>query len=216
MSNGDQRLAAFYRELALVFEEESEITKDSEVSVEDKLRTLAEKRRARYINILLVFADLVIPENGAWAEEIAELASALGDLDDGRVHDFLTPKDFLGRAPEQSNVWRLRARVCLALQAFVECGTPREDAAEHIEESYPSLKPLLDKKSRRLRQAIMAWDYAFRNGQVKSQEAMRSYTAGANSLKQFRLEHTDEEVRRKAEALLHQAATEAIRINPRF
>jgi hypothetical protein len=111
-----------------------------------------------------------------------ELASALGNLNEGIVRPLLKRSPLHGRPPDPSNVWRARARVAVALYAFMRSGLSQGNAAGKIARDHPGLHRLAGKKAGNFATTIIDWRQEFGAKRVDDFEAAELFAEGIRSI----------------------------------
>jgi hypothetical protein len=147
-----------------------------------------ENERARFAEVLMVVASFFRTLNVGFADMFFELALAIGDLNAGIVPDLLARShvkgERVGRRFDSSQLWYVRARVALALHAYLLLEGRSADAtakhrpnlkrtAQKIATKYPELRNLAGKKARgNLATTIINWRNEFRR---KEKELSKPY-----------------------------------------
>lgn len=124
--------------------------------------------RAAYALALLALADF-LKANGAGGPVLpwlAELGSALTDLDDGIVRPLLATKKRKGLP---SNEWRRRTLICLGMRALAERGMDRRDAAASAKRASKVARKLS------VRDLVTLYDQFQKKGGIKNREAAAMY-----------------------------------------
>jgi len=144
-----------------------------------------------------------------FANQFAELAQALRDVDDGIRATILTPT-FANRA-DQSVVWIARAHVALAVETLRRCGVSRKSAAKWAAKKYPGLKKLITEsgayleRSKSLEKAIISWCEDFSSHKIRNEAAARVYSVGLDKLKAWASNRNSDQMEGEADRLLQEA-----------
>jgi len=147
----------------------------------------ADTEQERYILALMGVADFLgaIGARELYGGRFAKLATAISDLESGRVVPVLSPQPFgKGRPPDGSETWTRRAFVALAVEALLLSGSKRVDAAREIVRRFPAVANLARAKSpSKSRDAVLSWYESFRHGEVKNRNAVAAYRHSLDRLK---------------------------------
>jgi hypothetical protein len=167
-----------------------------------EFRTIENKRELLAAMLVVVgqfvadTTDLRITDDQHIAGEYFELSSAIENLNRGIVGPLLrrsipstrkAPTSKKWRRPgDPSYIWRARARVALALIAYMRSGLRQDEAAEKIAREHRSLRRLVGKKTRgKLAATIIHWRKEFgakrrkeSGGRVQDYEATEAFKEG--------------------------------------
>jgi len=131
--------------------------------------------RDRYIFALTAIAEYLLrcgrEDLALW---IAELGSAMSDLDTGIVRPCFEPTQIDSRPSDSSDKWRGRATIAVAVDLLILSGLTRTAAADKIEKEFPELVALVGSK-KRLGASALSWRDEFRKRRVSNVQAVRSY-----------------------------------------
>jgi hypothetical protein len=131
--------------------------------------------RDRYIFALTAIAEFLrkvgTEDLAFW---IAELGSALSDLNSGVVRSFLKCPPTHNRSPDASDKWRARAMVAVGVDLLLLAELTREEATKKIEKDFSELKALVN-VNRRLGKSALSWSDEFAKNRIKNMEAKRVY-----------------------------------------
>jgi hypothetical protein len=94
-------------------------------------------RRKRLAAGLIAVRELVGLFDGEMARDLADLSSALTDLDRGSVHPMLKPVKKSRGAPYDSDKWRAYTYLALAMHAWMRCRMSQEEAAKRVARRSP-------------------------------------------------------------------------------
>lgn len=176
--------------------------------------------RNRYIEGLMYFSYF-LKMTGAGkdvAQRIAELASALSDLNGGTTHPLLQAEVF-NRPVDRSDLWGCRASVAIALEYILASGVSLTMACDNIAKHFPGLSMLCrpDKVGRPLNLAssIKSWRRGLTNRSIKSETALASFhEVGMASLDQLKAHLSKDELASGAARLLASAEVRARSLLP--
>ena len=106
-------------------------------------RNSPEEERLRYIFALTKISQFLkkVLSSKISSKRIYELAVALEDLDHGRVDPLLNPSS-PSTSASPTRIWCERARVAVALHAYINAGLNRQQAAKKLASKFPELGKL--------------------------------------------------------------------------
>jgi hypothetical protein len=164
-----EAFAEFYNDVAKAFGQEPEYS-----------RTPFNERE-RYSAALTAVAGYFgkLGEQGI-SQRFFELGSAIADLNIGTVHPLLRPERVDNRRGDRSQLWRARARVVLAFDAFVRSGLSRDAAVAAVRSKLPNIAALFGAKARAssLQTVVLGWRKQLLAKRVKNFEAQELLSAG--------------------------------------
>jgi hypothetical protein len=143
-----------------------------------------EHERELYAAVLIAAGQFVATtiDRGIANRYFFELQSALVDLNKDTVRPLLKPSPQHNRPPDPSNEWRARARVALALDAFMRSGLSQKDAADKIAKNHSGLRRLAGKKAGDFATTIIGWRREFSARRVKNFEATELFAEGVHRI----------------------------------
>ena len=117
-----------------------------------------------------------------------ELASAIGDLNNGTLHPLLQPVRADNRRADTSQVWRARARAVLALEALVQAGLSQDAAAAQLARKCRGIAGLVGRRARTssLQTTIVGWRKRLLAGRVKNFVGREVLLAGREKIRHLR------------------------------
>jgi hypothetical protein len=141
-------------------------------SVENRRERLSAGLRA----VAIFIEKLVGPK---YADPLDELASVLADLNVGAWPELVVPANYGTRRPDPSQLWRARANVVLAIEAYIASGRRLSDVLTKFSTRYNSIKSLAGPKAGNLRGTLSGWRKEFRRqNRVKNSEASELFAIG--------------------------------------
>jgi hypothetical protein len=179
---------------------------------EQERRGVAEVQRKFALGCMAV-KDL-LEDSGEFAasKQFFQLATAFQDLVDGipnRMFAAVPKKRKGGRHPDSTAVWRIRGRVCFALEALIASGIDdKRVRAEAVKKYGVKLSKLLRTKAS-LKSSLKNWQSAFADGAVRNVIALSFYQRDIEGLKVAIPKVTPDALRHYAEEILEEAASEA-------
>jgi hypothetical protein len=172
--------------------------------------TLEDERELHATVLVLVGKFVAIIDPDVPNKYFFELASALTDLNKGIVRPLTRPSPQRGRAPDPSNRWRDRARVALALDAFMRSGLSKDGAAAEIARTarkYSRLRRLAGKKAGDFATTVIDWRSEFSAGRVDNFEATELFAEGSRRIGKMYAAGDLDELKRFAADRLEEAGT---------
>ena len=145
-----------------------------------------------------------------FADQLAKLAQALNDLDNGIRAPMLDLA--LAKRSDPTVVWLARAHVALAVETMRRCGhSSRKSAAKWAAKKYPGLKKLITEsgayleRSKSLEKAIISWCEDFSSHKIRNEAAARVYSVGLDKLKAWASNRNSDQMEGEADRLLQEA-----------
>jgi hypothetical protein len=172
----------------------------------------AEMRSQHAVALLAIagFLDRMGPDYLAhFADQFANLAQALNDLDNGiraPIFDLA-----LAKRSDQTQVWLARAHVALAVETMQRCGHSRKRAAKWAAKKHPDLKQLITEsgshieRSKSLEKVMISWCEDFSSHKIKNPQAARAYSEGLSKLKAWAPNCNSDQMQGEADRLLQKA-----------
>ena len=137
-------------------------------SVENRRERLSAGLRA----VAIFIEKLVGPK---YADPLDELASVLADLNVGAWPELAVPANYGTRRPDPSQIWRAKANVILAIEAYIASGQRLSDVLDEFSTKHHSLTGA---RLRILRRTLSYWRKEFRQGRIKNSEASDLFAIG--------------------------------------
>jgi hypothetical protein len=179
---------------------------------EQKLQGMAEVQRKLALGCLAVRNLLEDSGESAASKQFFQLATAFQDLVDGipnRMFEAVSKGKKGGRPPDSTAVWRIRGRVCFALQALIASGMDdKRVRADAVKKHGAQLSKLLRTKAS-LKSSLENWQSAFADGAVRNVVALSFYQHDMETLKEAVPKITPDALRHWAEQVLEEAASDA-------
>jgi hypothetical protein len=162
-----ERMVALANELRVAFDQEPQLPPS------------VENRRERLSAGVRLIAKFVLTLVGPkYADPFDELASVLADLNAGAWPELVVPANYGTRRPDPSQVWRARANVVLAIEAYIASGRPLSEVLTEFSTRHHSIRSLTGAKSKNLRSTLSGWRKDFRRGRIKNSEASDLFAIG--------------------------------------
>jgi hypothetical protein len=173
----------------------------------EEARPLAAKQ-LRYYYANLAIANL-LRANGHQdlAHPFIELAEVFYDTAHGIGHPLFTieQRRKRGGQPDTSAVWRLRARICVAMKYLMAGGMTEDDAIQAASKYRTEFGRLLRPDSSGLPGSLSAWLKEFASDKAQ-QVALAIYKDGVDDIPKYQLGHTGVEAQREGTKRLKDAA----------
>jgi len=144
-----------------------------------------------------------------FADQLAKLAQALNDLDNGIRAPMLDLA--LAKRSDPTVVWLARAHVALAVETMRRCGhSSRKSAAKWAAKRHPGLEQLITERgvhrSDDIETAIISWCEDFSSRKIPNEAAARAYSVGLDKLKAWAPNCNSDQMQGEADRLLQEAA----------
>lgn len=156
---------------------------------------IAPRDRSRFINAQLAIAKYLQGENlpARLCHEIAELAYALNDLDNGLTPPLLkeaTVRETGGNKTEIGEIWRARAYIAVAAGALIAAGFGKGTTYKRIAKQISSVAHHLTDGDN-IPSAIKRWVAVFAEGRCPNEPAQVCFETGQGLIARFRSERPD-------------------------
>jgi hypothetical protein len=173
----------------------------------------AEMRSQHAVALLAIagFLNRVGPDGDPahFADQLAKLAQALNDLDNGVRAPMLDPAPVTSRRRDPTMVWIARAHVALAVETMRRCSHSRERAAKCAANRHPGLEQLITEsgshRSDDIETAIISWCEDFSSHKIRNEAAARVYSVGLDRLKAWASNCNSDQMKGEADRLLQEA-----------
>jgi hypothetical protein len=141
--------------------------------------TLGLVDRAGMINALVSVAHFMQRIDGLklYSNQFSELASVFMDLNQGKRHPIVTPKNMRRRPFDRTDIWCARGRVAFAIHLLMRSGMKKRDAFQFVTTKYWGLENLILKSdtAKTLSVSIKNWYEKFCAKRVNVIEASEMY-----------------------------------------
>ena len=173
----------------------------------EKVRPLAGKQ-LRYFYASLAVARL-LQANGhkELAHRFVELAEAFHDKAEGIDHPLFALEQGRrpGAQPDTSDVWRIRANICVAMKYLMAGGKTEDEAIKAALKYRKEYERLTRVDSSGVRASLGTWLKSFASDKAP-RVALAVFKAGVADIPQYQLSHTGKETQEHGEKRLRDAA----------
>ena len=173
----------------------------------EQARPLA-ARQLRYLHASLAVARL-LQANGhkKLAHSFVELAEAFSDVAEGINHPLfaLEQRRKPGAQPDTSDVWRIRANICVAMNYLMAGGKTEDEAIKAALKYKKEYERLTRADSSGVQTNLGTWLKSFASDKAP-QVALAVFKAGVADIPQYQLSHTGKETQEHGEKRLRDAA----------
>ena len=138
-----------------------------------------ENRRERLsagLRVIAIFIEKLVGTK--YADPFDEVASVCADLNAGAWPELAVPANYGTRRPDPSQIWRARANVILAIEAYIASGQRLSDVLEKFSTKHHSIRSLTRGNTKNLRRTLSYWRKEFRQGRIKNSEASDLFAIG--------------------------------------
>ncbi|UZF92189.1 hypothetical protein [Bosea sp. NBC_00550] len=156
---------------------------------------IAPRDRSRFIIAQMAIANYLQGENlpARLCREIAELAYALDDLDNGLTPPLLkeaTVRETGGNKTDVGEIWRARAYIAVAAGALIAAGFGKGTTYKRIAKQISSVAHHLTDGTN-IPRVIERWVAVFAEGRCPNEPAQVCFQTGQNLIARFRSERPD-------------------------
>jgi hypothetical protein len=172
-------------------------------------------RLDQYVRAILAVAELLyVIGQRDMAMRFHLLAEALQDRAEGKDHPLFAVQKRRGRHFDTSEIWRLRASLCIGIQYLIASGMEQEEAITYIVRKYRTQlqKKLLRRGSRPgsdLKSLIPTWLKTFASEEVRNDAAQWTYRKELQRLKEIKTSTDGTRLRQAGLNLIEKTAMRA-------
>jgi len=170
----------------------------------------------RYVHANMAVAELLKSTGHLkTAIHFHTIAEALNDVADGVSHPLFKverPSGKPGRVRDTSDIWRIRASVCLGMEYLIAGGKTPEKAIEFVIQNYRKKLVKLLRTKAKIESSLPTWHKSFEMDDVSNATALSYYKDGMSILKTLKQDRTGTEILKAGEILIENAAERASKI----